>query len=380
VGNGGHECVRLMLRAMCRPLNGVHGDAVNTTEPSSRVKPAATSWHHFGRNSGFPVSGSSTTIPRDGRFASLINSEHLVTMPEIQQPVVLLIGECESPQFRLAVKAECAKKLSDGSSSDLIGKGGSDVVAATPAASQTHRARSIREAVSLLENGKLVPDLVISYQSIPDEFSAADIDHLIGLLPLSRFVVAFSPWCESIGRTEQRWPSAWSVPLAHAAARIRFELQQLSVDQPPLLATTSRDEAFATLAAGSLKRAEQVGQGMTARVVSADASLKECYEHILSSVGFNLDETELPDLLVVAAAFVDENQFRRVKEMYEEDAWSRGFATNSNEAILLVASDMATPDDRKRLLEAGATATISQLRFAEDVAGYFSDPQCHAPV
>jgi hypothetical protein len=281
-------------------------------------------------------------------------------MTEPQQPDVLLIGECQSPQFR--------RELSDGQAVDVLESATSHVVS------------SLSDAIALVGTGEFVPDLVVSYQSIPDEYSAADIDQLIGMLPLSRFVVAFSPWCESIGRTEQRWPSAWSVPLAHAAARIRFELRQLTADTPPLPATTSRDEAFATLAAGSLENADNIGRGMSAIVVSADVAIKKCFEQILSSVGFRLDETELPDLCVVAAAFIDENQLRHVNELYEEDAWSRGFATNSNEAIILVASDMATPDDRKRLLEAGATAVISQLRFAEDLVDYFSDQQRHATL
>ena len=278
-------------------------------------------------------------------------------MPETSQPIVLLIGESQSPQFRNA--------LSNGRTSDIRGS------------TQTHRAKSLPEAISLIGTGELVPDLVVAYQSIPDEYSAAEIDQLIGMLPLSQFVVAFSPWCESIGRTEQRWPSAWSVPLAHAGARIRCELQQLMTDAAPLPATTSRDEAFRTLAAGCLENADSVGLGMSAKVVSADVPLKECFEQILAAVGFDLGDDELPELYVVVAAFIDENQLRRVKAVYDEDAWARGFATNSNEAVILVASDMATPGDRKRLLEAGATAVISQLRFIEDLVDYLSANQMH---
>jgi len=272
-------------------------------------------------------------------------------MPETPQPTVLLIGECQSPQFRNA--------LSDGQTGDIL------------EAAQLHREMSLTKAICLVRTGELVPDLVVAYQSVPDEFSAAEIDQLVGMLPLSRFVVAFSPWCESIGRTEQRWPSAWSVPLAHAAARIRFELQQLMTDAPPLPATTSRDEAFRTLAAGSLEGTDEIGQGMSAKVISADVALKECFEQILTSVGFDLREDELPDLYVVSAAFIDDGQLRRIKEVYDDDAWARGFATNCSEPVILVASDMATPGDRSRLLAAGAKAVISQLRFVEDLVDHF---------
>lgn len=278
-------------------------------------------------------------------------------MPETSQPIVLLIGECQSPQFRNA--------LSDGPSNDVL------------KSTRVHRVQSLPDAISLVGNGEVVPNLVVSYQGIPDEYSAAEIDQLIGMLPLSRFVVAFSPWCESIGRTEQHWPSAWSVPLAHAAARIRFELHELTADKPPLLATTSRDEAFRTLAAGCLEDASSIGRGLSAKVISADIATKECFEQVLASVGFDVNDDALPDLYVVAAAFIDESQLRLVKEIYDSETCLRGFDSNSDAVVVLVTSDMATPGDRIRLLEAGATAVISQLRFAEDLVDHLSANQSH---
>jgi len=276
-------------------------------------------------------------------------------MSENPQPTVLLIGECQSPQFQTA--------LSDGQTGNCL------------ESTQTHRVKSLQDSISLVGTGELVPDLVVSYQSIPDENSAVDIDQLIGMLPLCRFVVAFSPWCESIGRTEQRWPSAWSIPLARTAARIRFELQELMAHKPPFPATTSRDEAFRTLAAGCLEDADEIGEGMSAKVISADVALKECFEQILTAVGFDVGDDELPELYVVAAAFIDDGQLRRIKEVYDDDTWARGFATKNTQAVILVASDMATPGDQKRLLEAGATAVISQLRFTEDLVDSLSENQ-----
>ena len=274
-------------------------------------------------------------------------------MTEISQPIILLIGECQSPQFRRA-------RL-DSQPSDILN------------AAQTHRVQSLPDAISLVGTGEFVPDLVVSYQSIPDEYSATEIDQLIGMLPLSRFVVAFSPWCESIGRTEQRWPSAWSVPLAHTGARIRFELNELTADTPPLLATTSRDEAFRILAAGCLEKLSAIGQGMSAKVISADVPIKECFEQVMASGGFELRDDKRPDLYVVAAAFVDDRQLRLVKEISDSGTSLRGFDSNSDSTVVLVASDMATPGDRIRLLDAGATAVISQLRFAEDLVYHFQN-------
>ena len=278
-------------------------------------------------------------------------------MPETLQPVVLLIGECQSPQF-------CAA-LSDGQTADIF------------EAVDSHNVHLLPEAISLVQTGDFIPDLVISYQSIPDEYSADDIDQLIGLLPLSRFVVVFSPWCESIGRTEQRWPSAWSVPLAHAAARIRLELQQLADDSTPLLATTSRDEAFATLAAHSLEQTEQLGQRMSAHVISADVSLKECFESIACSLGFEILDTDpssqAATVHILVAPFIDGKTFRLIQQL-RDDNYAAG---------IIVASDMATPGETISLRDAGAAAVISQLRFAEDLVdqlrgGLLSEPEATA--
>ena len=278
-------------------------------------------------------------------------------MPEAPQPVVLLIGECQSPQFRSAP--------SDRHTFDIL------------KSVNSHNAKSLPDAISVVETGELIPDLVISYQSIPDEYSAADIDRLVGILPLSRFVVVFSPWCESIGRTEQRWPSAWSVPLAHAATRIQLELQQLAEDSTPLLATTSRDEAFATLAAHSLEQTEQLGRRMSAHVISADVSLKECFESIACSLSFEILDTDpssqAATVHILVAPFIDGKTFRLIQQLRDDNPAAR----------IIVASDMATPGETISLLDAGAAAVISQLRFAEDLVdqlrgGLLSEPEATA--
>lgn len=273
-------------------------------------------------------------------------------MSASSQPVTLLIGECDGTQFRRAV----------------VDAGDCGSLWDSP---QTHHAPSIQDAVSLINRGEVVPEFVIVYQSIPDEFLGAEIDQLIGLLPLSRFVVAFSPWCESIGRTEQRWPSAWSVPVAHAAARIRSELQQWASDAPPLPATASRDEAFSTLAAGGLSSGRNPNRDLSAKVYCDDRPLRECFEGILKSLGFKI-EAESPDVSVLVAAFIDQSQLAWVEARSSEALVYWGFAQDAPQPQFIVASDMATPGDVTALKAAGATAVVSQLRFAEDLVDLLS--------
>lgn len=217
--------------------------------------------------------------------------------------------------------------------------------------------RTVTEAIATLESGDFVPDLVIVYQGIPDEYPGRDVERLIGLLPFCRFVVAFGPWCESMGRTEQHWPAVWTVPLRNAAGRIRHEIVELQTHRAPRPATSSRDEAFSGLAAERLATAETLGTGLSASVRSADRPQQECVETTLVSLGFAIENEVEADLCVIVATLITDSLLREVKEQRQ---------TNPDQQIIM-ASDMATPGDHESLLSAGASAVVSQLRFSEDL-------------
>lgn len=213
--------------------------------------------------------------------------------------------------------------------------------------------------------------MVVCYQSIPDEYIPSDIERLIGMLPLCRFVVAFSPWCESIGRTEQYWPTAWSVPLAHAPARIQWEVQRFLTGQPPVLATASRDEAFASLTARCLKDSDETANGITVRIESDDVALRKCFEGIVASLGFSKAEPNDPDVIIITAAFIDRKTFERVNGLQHNSTRHQDSGPKNLTLKIIVASDMTTAAQELTLREAGATAVISQLRFTEDLVDHF---------
>ena len=58
------------------------------------------------------------------------------------------------------------------------------------------------------------PDLVVAFESWPDQYSSAGVIRLLSLAPLARFVCVSGPWCESAGRTHAVWPLAVRVPVA----------------------------------------------------------------------------------------------------------------------------------------------------------------------
>lgn len=270
---------------------------------------------------------------------------------ELSSPTLLLIGECSSAQF--------SRVLTERSSSDTLNP------------IEKRSVRLIEEALPLLSAGEFVPDVVVCYQSIPDEYLPAEIEKLIGMLPFSRFVVVFSPWCESIGRTEQHWPAAWSVPLAHAPARIHQELQRCMTGQPPLQATASRDEAFATLAASCLKDSSETGNGITVHIESEDQAVLSCLSDLMTSLGFQRNEGSNPDVLLIAAAFIGEQHIQRVHDSWDQNAASSRSDNQVRSKQIIVACDLVTPAQERALQQAGATAVISQLRFTEEIVRCF---------
>lgn len=90
-----------------------------------------------------------------------------------------------------------------------------------------------------------VPDLIIVAQSWPDEFSAADVNAVLGRWPLTQWVICFGAWCESDGRTRSVWPIGLRVPARTASSRLSHVWDIVTGRRSePLPITASRDEAF----------------------------------------------------------------------------------------------------------------------------------------
>ncbi len=98
-------------------------------------------------------------------------------------------------------------------------------------------------AASTKLDGRVV-DLLLVHQQWPDQYSAADVDRLLRLTPLSRLICCYGSWCEADGRSRDIWPPAARVPLQRLSTRIRLELKVLRGELPPLPLTAGRDETF----------------------------------------------------------------------------------------------------------------------------------------
>ncbi len=244
-----------------------------------------------------------------------------------KQPRCLLIGEADLPRF-------------------------APILDRLQGASSIRHARTLTEAIEVAAALDWSPDIVIVSQSRPDEFEACDVERLIGRLPLARWIVCFGEWCESIGRTEQLWPIGWCVPLRDALARLEVELVADRGDEPLLPPTASRDEAFARSAAR--RNSIRVRVSLTATVQGNDRHFRELIRDTLRAMGCSLS-TGVADLAVLATTCPDLDDRKTIV------TWRAA----APESVILVASDMATAEDRTELIAIGATEVVSQLRFED---------------
>ncbi len=103
---------------------------------------------------------------------------------------------------------------------------------------------NLTDALRQFEDDGVVCDLGLVLHTVPGEHLSSDVVRLLTVAPLTRWLVVGGVWCESIGRTEDAWPSAFQVSLRLLGPRLQRELQVISGERPALMPTAGRDEAF----------------------------------------------------------------------------------------------------------------------------------------
>ena len=222
-------------------------------------------------------------------------------------------------------------------------------------------ASTLSDALTEIKAG-WIPDLVLVYQGVPDEFPQPQIDELIGLLPLARFIVAFGLWCESIGRTEQRWPIAWCVPLRQLPACLERTCKDAASGEPLVPATASRDEAFHLSARRVNSAAADSGQ--TAFVSGDDPRFVLTVRDQLKAAGVTLvDRFEDAESVFLTASLLSPRTKSELAHL----------RSDSPAAHCYLVCDLLTPDEARQL-EADGVTPLSQLRFGEELAGLLFTP------
>lgn len=226
-------------------------------------------------------------------------------------------------------------------------------------AEQNRTMFSLDDALAEIQDGWF-PNLVIVYQGIPDEFPQSRIDKFIGLLPLARFIIAFGPWCESIGRTEQRWPIAWCIPIRHLETRLAREFSTLRDGRPASPATASRDEMFSRTAA----RVNSVcfaKANQTALIIGSDRHFVETVQNQLQALGIAVvsDGEMPPDFVFFSVTRISDAVWIELSELQKQFP----------HASRILISDLLTSGELA-LIRGQGVFPFSQLRFGEELAGF----------
>ncbi|MFP6765288.1 MAG: hypothetical protein VB858_16790 [Planctomycetaceae bacterium] len=220
----------------------------------------------------------------------------------------------------------------------------------------------LEDALQMIRDGWF-PDIVVVYQGVPDEFPPASIEQLIGVLPLSRFVVIFGPWCESLGRSSQHWPLAWCVPIRHAKIRIEEVFTAQARDLPLISPLTSRDEAFARSAL-RVNQNDARRCGLTAMVLcnGSDRPFTDLLIDQLQNLGVSLSAGDVsePDFVFVPATMLSDQVSNSLTELSDQFP----------DSIRVLISDLLTPGEMDQLHGAGVI-TVSQLRLGEELVSLF---------
>jgi DNA-binding NarL/FixJ family response regulator len=258
-----------------------------------------------------------------------VDSNHTATA--IGNAAILLIGDVAGPAF-----APIQQQL---------------------VSANARHAATLSAALDLIDAESWSPDFVVIWQGFPDEYSRSQAEQLIGQLPLARWVVVFGPWCESIGRTEQLWPVAWSVPLRHADTRIQSELRQLQHGAAPFPATMSRDETFAALHTIP-PAAEQAGHSLTARISSDDRAFCDFLSDGLVAMGIDVTGGHDASLQILHVSVPDTGTCDTIHACRIQSPDSR----------IVVISELMTPQTEQSCLAAGADVSVTQLRCLTELA------------
>lgn len=225
-----------------------------------------------------------------------------------------------------------------------------------------HQADTLIAAISWLESSHQNPDAVLVYQSVPDEYPPKDVDRLIGLIPLARWVVCLGPWCESIGRTEQVWPVAWCVPLKDVAPQIARTEFAHTIDEPIQPPTASRDESFSRTAS-DLARC-QITPAIQAAVTGDDPPFIETATDLLQSCGCVIVEPSTAALIVLVLRSLQPTSLNEISELRR----------TAPQARLVIASDLLTAAEIAQVRSSGADTVVSTLRFSDALIDLFRLP------
>ena len=286
-------------------------------------------------------------------------------------PQVLVLGDWDRAEMA-SVKA-WVRSLGDSAklwTCSSIGVGEPGGVSPRTLQPRSPGANATRLACLIGESDSTSPDMVIVFQSWPDEISASEVETHLGRWPLALWICCFGSWCESDGRTRAIWPIGIRVPARAAIARLnRLWAIVTGRLQEPLPITASRDEAFefdSTLIADRAADVIDV-KDVVVIVRSPDTALRLWLSDLANSLGAShLDSnTTAFAKSTIVLWDVDPDWAQAMTEIKE-------FITLHSGKRVIAVAGLPHPELESSLRAIGVEAVITKAYATSQLAGLFS--------
>lgn len=210
--------------------------------------------------------------------------------------------------------------------------------------------RLVDSLAALVDDDSWFPDIGVICQSWSDEFSRSDVLRLFDAFPLTRWICAHGPWCDSDGRNRAIWPEAFRVPDAWIDLRLDREARVLNNSLSPLSATASPAEIFGY----HYRAVEPVSVSRPVAVMSPDRPYRLSVIRVLEEAGHAI----VDDVATCAAI------------LWDCDPWiplhrERLRRLNSSEAPIVGLVGLPLPDDEAEMRTDGIDIVVPKLAPAE---------------
>jgi CheY-like chemotaxis protein len=218
-------------------------------------------------------------------------------------------------------------------------------------------------AIKALESGEMVADVIVIAQTFPGQLSCEQLDRLHRHAPLSRIVRLLGSWCEGEARTGQPPPSAVRVYWHQWDVRARRELRRLTRGQCPSwgLPVTATDEE--RLLQNSTCEVPP-GRGLVA-IHASGFAMEDWLSSACRANGYSTVRLRPPQYAFIEgataavfdAAYLEGDELDQLRRLTE----------TLRDTPIIALSDFPRIEDKRRAIDAGATAVISKPFYLADL-------------
>ena len=199
---------------------------------------------------------------------------------------------------------------------------------------------------------QLSPDMVIVVQEYPEQYSPPEVEELLGLNPLTRWICCLGPWSESEGRNGEVWPIAVCVTIDRLISRLKSEIEVVSHHKTVLPITASRNERFLF---ENGETCETVASAPLVELVIDDPCLREFYSELLVEQGYRVCTSCRPQDAIVPDL-----------RLLDLDSRVRDLKLNGPVPVVGITNEIA-PQVQQEMLNSGVLTLVPKLTGTEQL-------------